>query len=103
MGDFKPIIGIFIVTLFVLISCISKAGEGARGSPPVQDHYTIIDTTGKTIFNRFNPPPGFVRTVIDTASFGFYLRHLNLKTFGSPVLYYNGQPKNKIKLPPKKP
>lgn len=95
MGTVKAFIGILIIALFVLISCISKAGEGAKGSPPVPDQYTIIDTAGKTIFNRFNPPPGFMRTEIDTSSFGFYLRHLNLKTFGSPVLYYNGQPKNK--------
>ena len=95
MGTLKAVIGVFVIALFVLISCISKAGEGAESSPAVKDQYTIIDTAGKTIFNRFNPPPGFTRTEIDTSSFGFYLRHLNLKTFGSLVLYYNGQPKNK--------
>lgn len=95
MGTIKAIIGIFIIALMMLISCISKAGERPKGRTQMQDLYTIIDTTGKTIFNRFNPPPGFERTVIDTASFGFYLRHLKLKTFGTQVRYYNGQPKNK--------
>ena len=95
MGTAKAIIGIFIIALFILISCISKAGEGPKGEPPVQDQYTIIDTAGKTIFKRFEPPPGFMRTVIDTASFGFFLRHLKLKTFGTRVRYYDGRSKNK--------
>ena len=95
MGAFKPIIGIFIVALFVLIYCISTAGEGHKGGVSVQDQQTIIDTAGRTIFKRFDPPPGFSRTVIDTSSFGFYLRHLKLKPFGTKVKYYNGQPKNK--------
>ena len=95
MGTAKAIIGIFIIALFILISCISKAGEGPKGEPPMQDQYTIIDTAGKTIFKRFEPPPGFMRTVIDTASFGYYLRHLKLKTFGTRVRYYDGRSKNK--------
>lgn len=94
MGTLKAIIGIVITAMLVLISCISKAGEGTKNSPAVRDQYSIIDTSGNSIFNRFDPPPGFERTMIDTASFGFYLRHLKLKTFGTPVRYYNGQPKN---------
>jgi hypothetical protein len=95
MGTVKAVIGIFIIALFVLISCISKAGEGPKSVTPVPDQYTIIDSAAKTIFKRFDPPPGFTRAVIDTSSFGFYLRHLKLKTFGTRVRYYNGQPKNK--------
>jgi hypothetical protein len=95
MGTFKAVIGIFIIAFFVLISCISTAGEGSKGGAPVQDQHSIIDTAGKTIFKRFDPPPGFMRTVIDTSSFGFYLRHLKLKTFGTMVRYYDGRSKNK--------
>jgi len=95
MGTVKTVIGGVIVALFVLTSCISTAGEGRNGEVPVQDQHTIIDTAGKTIFARFDPPPGFSRKVIDTFSFGFYLRHLKLKPFGTKVRYYNGLPKNK--------
>ena len=95
MGAVKAVIGIFIITLFVLISCIRTAGEGSKVRAPVLDPHTIIDTAGETIFRRFKPPPGFSRTVIDTSSFGFYLRHLKLKIFGTTVRYYDGQPKNK--------
>ena len=94
MGTFKAVIGIFIIAFYVLISCISTAGEGPKGGVPIQDQ-PIIDTAGKTIFKRFDPPPGFMRTVIDTSSFGFYLRHLKLKTFGTRVRYYDGRSKNK--------
>ncbi len=95
MGSLKAAIGVIIIALLVLISCISKAGEETMGSTQMKDPFTKIDTAGYTIFNRFAPPPGYIRTVIDTASFGFYLRHLKLKTFGTRVRYYNGQPKNK--------
>ena len=95
MGTVKTVIGIVIVAFFVLASCINTAGEGHKGGVSVQDQHTTIDTAGRTIFKRFDPPSGFSRTVIDTSSFGFYLRHLKLKPFGTKVKYYNGQPKNK--------
>jgi len=95
MGSLKAAIVVYIIALLVLISCISKAGEETKGSTQVKDPFTKIDTAAYTIFNRFAPPPGYIRTVIDTSSFGFYLRHLRLKTFGTLVRYYNGQPKNK--------
>ena len=95
MGTVKTAIGMDIVALFVLASCLSTAGEGRKGGESVLDQHTIIDTAGKTIFKRFDPPPGFSRIVIDTSSFGFYLRNLKLKPFGTRVKYYNGQPKNK--------
>ena len=95
MGTVKTVIGIVIVTFCVLASCISTAGEGHKGGVSVQDQHTIIDTSGRTIFKRFDPPPGFSRTVIDTSSFGYYLMHLKLKPFGTKVKYYNGEPKNK--------
>jgi hypothetical protein len=101
MGTFKAIIGIFFVAMFVLTSCTTtagdrhQAGERPQGGVAEQDPQTIIDTTGKTIFTRFSPPPGFTRTVLDTSSFGFYLRHLTLKPFGTRVKYYDGQTKNK--------
>jgi len=95
MGTLKAVTGIKIIVLFLLISCISKTGEETEDVLPVKDHYTIIDSAAKTLISRFDPPPGFIRTVIDTSSFGFYLRHIKLKTFGTPVRYYDGQPKNK--------
>ena len=90
---FNPFLG--IAQTLILITCISPAREAAKGKPFFPDEHTIIDTAGKTIFKRFDPPSGFMRTVIDTSSFDFYLRHLKLKIFGTRVRYYDGRSKNK--------
>jgi len=55
----------------------------------------IINENGTTIKSRFSPPEGFTRIEVDSLSFGHYLRSLNLKQFGSKVLYFNGEIKDK--------
>ncbi len=95
MGTLKQVIGIIVVTLFVFPSCTMTSGEERKGVAGAQDQHAIMDTSGRTICTRFNPPPGFTRTFIDSSTFGFYLRHLELKSFGTRVRYFNGQPKNK--------
>lgn len=45
------------------------------------------------LLQRFSPPSGFQRIPVDPASFASYLRHLPLKSPGSPVLLYDGQEK----------
>ncbi len=54
-------------------------------SPPA-----ILDTTGTTILERFNPPAGFTRISVDSNSFAAYLRNLPLKPDGTPVKLYDG-------------
>ena len=61
-----------------------KAPETSVQYPPV------IDTAGKTIAERFNPPPGYARTPVDSVSFGAYLRRLPLKPHGALVKYHHG-------------
>ncbi len=97
MGTVKQVIlGTFMVHLCYLISCIGQARENHKDlvPAPVPVQHTLIDTAGKTICDRFNPPPGFSRTAIDSSSFGFFLRHLELKRFGTWVLYYDGRAKH---------
>ena len=53
----------------------------------------ITDTTGKTLITRFNPPSEYLRTVVDSSSFAYYLRHLPLKPAGSLVKIYDGSTK----------
>jgi hypothetical protein len=55
----------------------------------------IIEPSGKTIRTRINTPEGFLRTAVDTTSFGHYLRNLPLKPHGSMVKYFNGEIKDK--------
>lgn len=94
MGTVKPVTGAFIVAFFCLISCITIAGEGPNGKGKGQEQHNLVDTAGMTVCQRFNPPPGFTRTAIDSSSFGFYLRHLKLKPAGTRVRYYDGRTKN---------
>jgi hypothetical protein len=95
MGAIKRVIGIIIVALVLVFSCTRTAGEDRKALSLVQNQNVIVDTAGTTILTRFNPPSGFTRTLIDASTFGFYLRHLKLKSSGSLVRYYNGQTKFK--------
>jgi hypothetical protein len=95
MGTLRIATVIFIASLPVLVSCHSMDGKEARNSGLQQPPHPIIDTVGRTIFQRFRPPEGFFRTPADSASFAYYLRHLPLRTFGTPVRYYDGRQKNK--------
>ncbi len=74
------------ISLFLLVSCTGQSVQ--------QDHdlsgSRILNPEGKTIVTRFNPPLTYQRIIVDSNSFGFYLRHLPLKTTGSDVYYYNG-------------
>ncbi len=55
----------------------------------------VIDTSGRTISDRFTPPMGFERTVKDRSSFAQYLRNLPLKPADALVHYYDGTLKPK--------
>ncbi|MDO1501454.1 DUF4846 domain-containing protein [Winogradskyella maritima] len=51
-----------------------------------------INEAGKTIANRVSMPDGFEHIKVDSNSFQFYIRHQNLKPFGSKVINYDGEP-----------
>ncbi len=88
---------LFLLTLG-LIACYGqkttseeKVNASVVASPVSSDTVDIIRPNGMTIAERFNPPAGFVRTDIDSLSFGFYLRNLPLKLHGEQIYLYNGQ------------
>lgn len=58
--------------------------QGVENASPVAD---------SLLLQRFAPPSGFDRIVVDSGSFAFYLRHLPLKPTGSEVLLYDGRTK----------
>lgn len=78
-----------IILLFFLLSC--------TGNSVQQDHNTsgtgILNEDGKIIVSRFNPPETYKRILLDSNSFGYYLRHLPLKPHGEKVHYYDGRTK----------
>ncbi|MDD4409153.1 MAG: DUF4846 domain-containing protein [Candidatus Pacebacteria bacterium] len=56
-----------------------------------------INKSGYDTEERFLAPDGFEREEVDKDSFAYFLRHLSLKDYGSPVLLYNGREKaNKV-------
>lgn len=54
----------------------------------------LIQTNGKTIQKRFNPPKNYQRMEVEENSFSNYLRKLKLKPVGSKVRYHNGATKS---------
>ena len=94
MGAIRIVIGILIAALTILVSCRSIDGKDAGEKVASPNPQPFIDTAGQTICQRFHPPEGFTRTRVDSLTFGFYLRHLPLKTYGTVVRYYDGRPKN---------
>ena len=54
---------------------------------------SIINPAGKDVESRILVPMGFRRSEAEEGTFGNYLRYLPLLPDGSPVIYYNGQPK----------
>lgn len=58
----------------------------------------LIDTSGKTVATRFNPPAGFSRISFANNAFANYLQNLPLKPYGSMVKYFNGQTKESNRI-----
>ena len=76
--------------LFLFLqTCLQPAGTSPDRSvkipPPA--------TADSLLFQRFTPPPGFVRSAVDSGSFAFFLRHLPLKPAGRKVLLFDGRTK----------
>ena len=75
----------------------SQTSGAEPASPAVavvqEEPVSLINPNGTDVAGRINVPPGYKRAELQSHSFGYYLRHLPLLPDGSPVLYYNGQPK----------
>lgn len=63
-------------------------------SPPEEPAFSYYNENGMTLESRFNPPSGFSRPASASGDLVYYLRNLPLKTAGSEVLLYSGQPKS---------
>lgn len=81
----------FLVLLVFAFACSMKTVK----EEIFQTDKTYIDSSANIPEKRFACPDSFTRVVADTNSFAAYLRNLKLKQHGSPVLYYDGSPKNR--------
>ncbi|MFM7105912.1 MAG: DUF4846 domain-containing protein, partial [Flavobacteriales bacterium] len=87
-------IPLLYVTLCLLIAACnadSQPVQPERAQPANEVvEKELIDTSGRTIESRFNPPEGYYRKAMPQNSFAHYLRNLPLKPHGSPVRHYDG-------------
>ncbi|MCD4746245.1 MAG: DUF4846 domain-containing protein [Bacteroidales bacterium] len=94
----KNLILIILIIIITLTYCSQKKSDGNKKLNKSEETIDskvikIINEKGKYVKTRFNPPKGYVRIKADSNSFGYYLRNLELKPFGSKVLYYNAYEK----------
>jgi hypothetical protein len=84
-----------LVAIMVLLSFAGSActpGKTEMADNGIQPN-AILNKQGKTLVQRFSPPDGYRREPFADNSFAAYLRGLELKPDGAPVLYYNGAEK----------
>lgn len=92
--------GLFIY-VFLFFSCggdtpVSEKEKIIQKTPlrELQVDKALINSSGKTLQERFLLPDGFQRIKADSNSFAQYLRELPLKPHGSKVKYFNGKEKD---------
>lgn len=64
-------------------------------SSEVDTQTSIVDSAASILSKRFSVPSGYERIMLDSNSFGIYLRELPLKSMGSEVKYFDGRSKTK--------
>jgi hypothetical protein len=87
---------IFLV-LAALTGCENHSVSSffAQNSSKATDLESHLDTLGVTIKTRFKAPDGYERAVLDSNSFGFYLRNFPLHPVNRVVHYFDGREKTK--------
>ncbi|MCS3530480.1 DUF4846 domain-containing protein [Chryseobacterium sp. JUb7] len=90
----KKIISLFILT--TIISCNKeKLGDKLLPEPDKKEHLISeslvqINKDKNTIKERFSPPKGFQWVEENSDSFGYFIENFKLKSYGSPILKYDG-------------
>lgn len=67
--------------------------EVSSEEPVLEEKYTYIDASGKTLSMRIRTPKGFERVREKKESLSEFLRNYKMKKAGSPVLLYDGTEK----------
>jgi hypothetical protein len=86
MKRYKSVIIYSISFYLILNACTSK--KNAFGQVISQEVAWYMS------INNIPTPDGYIREKCDTTSFGYYLRHLPLKTNNNKVFLYDGSEKN---------
>jgi hypothetical protein len=76
-----------IITLSIFTLCLLATTAPAES----KDYLWLGEREPAAILaEEISPPEGYERTAVETGSFALWLRHLPLKTKGTPVYLYNG-------------
>lgn len=81
------------IVYILLISLLVYSNIGLGQVKDKKTENNIIDSFGKTVITRFNPPFDYQRVNVSPNSFGEYLRNLQLRPFGSFVYFFDGKKK----------
>lgn len=91
MTMMKLIVSFAFPVLQAIVGCQSPQNPPSETALVVSQ--SIDNQEGKTIFERFQPPLGYIRQEVSTNSFANYLRNLPLKPVNAQVHLYNGSVK----------
>ena len=91
---------LIVATILLFCACtwINRDQSGQEITQAAQPGLSVssgpeIRPEGKTLIERFIPPPGYLRPAVDSNSFAFFLQNLPLKPQGSEVSYFDGTTK----------
>lgn len=93
-SKFISVAFIFSVFIFILGCSYQDSSKLSSDFSTKITHRNILHEEGNTIQERFSPPIGFKRVVIDSNSFGHDLRNIKLKPHNAPAIYYDGREKS---------
>ncbi|MEZ4921422.1 MAG: DUF4846 domain-containing protein [Saprospiraceae bacterium] len=86
----------FSLLLALLFACqTEQAPETVVSKPAQSSPEQPTPPATNNLQDRFKTPEGFTRLAANPGSFTHYLRNFQLLPEGSPVLLYNGSPKNR--------
>jgi Domain of unknown function (4846) len=84
----------FLMGVFILF-CVGCGNQtNSPKTAPQSAAIRLINPEGMSVKTRFDPPEGFERVEVDSASFAYYLQNLPLRKAGTYVKYFNGAVKD---------
>jgi hypothetical protein len=91
----------YTIFCFLILLCLSCNNASKTSwqvfdtEEKIKESFSFINSTGTTVFARYNTPQGYTRNTYTDKDFGYHLQNLPLKPYGEKVKYFNGKEKNK--------
>ncbi|MES2799888.1 MAG: DUF4846 domain-containing protein [Bacteroidota bacterium] len=82
-----------LISILFLLNCSTQSNSKLHRNPIDFKSEILFDTLQVMLHQRIFTPSNFERVVLDSNSFGFYLRTIPLKSHNEVVKYYDGTEK----------